>query len=273
MGILENARRLESTLSRSLDQAARRLAPPAARQPLETMHAIVDAVAGRLEPAGRGRFVFPFNRLEISIAASGRTEQSRYEAVLAQSPSLEQRIRERLRAAGCDVPGLRVQTLFVDCAGTAWSEPDFCLECDRVDEAEPVLEEAAPAAEHLKLTVAGGAAEKPTYTFTPGSINIGRCAEVRDSRHRLLRTNHVAFVDATADANHTVSRRHAHIDYAGNGQYRICDDGSTHGTSVVRRGRTIPVPSGARGVRLLSGDDIVLGDARLRVRIVADRTA
>jgi hypothetical protein len=269
MRILENARRLESTLSRSLDQAARRLATPAARQPLETMHAIVDAVAMRLEPAGRGRFVFPFNRIAISIAAATRSEQSRFAAVFAESPSLDERIEERLRAAGCDAPAVRVHTTFVECAQPTWLEPEFAIEFDRVADEEPAVEEAVAEAEHLKLTVVGGTAEKPAYTFSPGAINLGRCADVRDSRHRLLRTNHVAFTDAATDTNHTVSRRHAHIAYsAATRDYRVHDDGSTHGTSVVRHGKTIAVPSGVRGVRLQSGDEIVLGDARLRVRIV-----
>jgi hypothetical protein len=45
------------------------------------------------------------------------------------------------------------------------------------------------------------------------------------------------------------------------------DDGSAHGTAVLRKGQTIPVPQGSRGTRLQSGDDIVLGQAKLRVRI------
>jgi predicted component of type VI protein secretion system len=65
-----------------------------------------------------------------------------------------------------------------------------------------------------------------------------------------------------------VSRRHAHIDYSdGSGDYRIIDDRSAHGTSILRNGKTIDVPTGSRGIRLQSGDDIVLGDARLRVKI------
>jgi hypothetical protein len=46
----------------------------------------------------------------------------------------------------------------------------------------------------------------------------------------------------------------------------VYDDGSEHGTGIVRHGRTLAVPRGARGVRLESGDEIVLGEARLRVR-------
>jgi predicted component of type VI protein secretion system len=111
-------------------------------------------------------------------------------------------------------------------------------------------------------------AEKPAYALSIPRINIGRCADVRDSRNRLIRTNHVAFTDADRTTNDTVSRRHAHIDYTdGSADYRIFDDRSAHGTSVLRDGMTIEVPSGSRGIRLQSGDEIVLGEARIRVKI------
>jgi pSer/pThr/pTyr-binding forkhead associated (FHA) protein len=77
----------------------------------------------------------------------------------------------------------------------------------------------------------------------------------------------VAFLERSGDANQTVSRRHAHIAYEPAGRcFRLHDDGSEHGTGVVRLGRTVAVPRGTRGVRLESGDEIVLGDARVRVR-------
>jgi hypothetical protein len=50
-----------------------------------------------------------------------------------------------------------------------------------------------------------------------------------------------------------------------NGELRLFDDRSAHGTSIVRNGKTISVPAGSKGVRLQSGDEVVLGDARLRV--------
>ena len=105
-------------------------------------------------------------------------------------------------------------------------------------------------------------------TFTGGRIDIGRRAEVLDERQRLIRTNHIAFTEDAGDANTTVSRKHAHIVYsAASGDYRLKDDGSAHGTAVIRDGHTIPVPQGTRGTRLQSGDEIVLGEAKLRVRI------
>jgi hypothetical protein len=49
--------------------------------------------------------------------------------------------------------------------------------------------------------------------------------------------------------------------------YRVHDDGSAHGTAVLRGGRSIDVSRGARGVRLLSGDEVLLGEAKIRVTI------
>jgi pSer/pThr/pTyr-binding forkhead associated (FHA) protein len=118
----------------------------------------------------------------------------------------------------------------------------------------------------ITLAVTNGLADKPDYTLTLDRINVGRCAEVRDSRNRLLRTNHVAFSDGAGPINETVSRAHAHIDCGESGEYRLFDDRSSHGTSIVRIGRTISVPAGSRGVRLQSGDEVVLGEARLRVK-------
>jgi pSer/pThr/pTyr-binding forkhead associated (FHA) protein len=113
-----------------------------------------------------------------------------------------------------------------------------------------------------------GSASQRVYAFTGGRIDIGRRAEVLDQRQRLIRTNQVAFAEDGPDENRSVSRRHAHIAYLDDeGAYRIWDDRSAHGTSLVRNGRTIKVPAGARGTRLSPGDEIVLGHARLKVAI------
>jgi predicted component of type VI protein secretion system len=77
-------------------------------------------------------------------------------------------------------------------------------------------------------------------------------------------------VDGGGGANDSVSRRHAHIVYSESSrEYRVHDDGSAHGTCVLRNSTTIAVPSGSRGIRLQSGDEIVLGEARVRVRITS----
>jgi len=49
--------------------------------------------------------------------------------------------------------------------------------------------------------------------------------------------------------------------------YRLSDDRSAYGTSIVRNGAAIEVPTGSRGIRLQTGDEIVLGEARLKVKL------
>ena len=129
----------------------------------------------------------------------------------------------------------------------------------------------APAVQEpprIKLSVAKGAGEQRAYTFCGGRIDLGRRAEVVDQRQRLIRTNHVVFTEDGPEANQSVSRKHAHVEWnAADRCYRLHDDRSAHGTTIVRGGRTIKVPAGARGTKLENGDEIVLGHARLRVSI------
>ena len=98
-----------------------------------------------------------------------------------------------------------------------------------------------------------GTADRGAYTFTTLPIAIGRGADVRDSRHQLLRINHVAFTEGGDDVKQSVSRRHARIELdEETGRPRLIDDNSAQGTSVIRRGRGIAVPRGSRGLGLQS---------------------
>ena len=264
MDIIAKARQLESRLARTVDRAAQQWSKSGPRGPLEIVHGILEAVEERIEPAGRGTHVFPFNKIKATIVAVSPDARARLSAVLDGHPSLQERISTKLRAAGCDVPNLQVRVSCVGQADPAWTTPEFHVDFSRGAVQE--LPSSSPAVVHeITLTVVSGSAEKPAYALTLDCINLGRCAEVRDRRNRLLRTNHVAFSDGAGPINETVSRAHAHIDCAENGEYRLFDDRSGHGTSIVRTGRTINVPSGSRGVRLQSGDEIVLGEARLRM--------
>ena len=127
-----------------------------------------------------------------------------------------------------------------------------------------------PPPDSIELIVIGGKADRRRFAFAGNRIDIGRGADVVDSMHRLLRRNLIAFNDDGDDATQTVSRRHAHILYRESShEYRVYDDNSARGTSIVRNGATIPVPPGSRGVRLRSGDELLVGRARLQVAIDA----
>ena len=116
----------------------------------------------------------------------------------------------------------------------------------------------------VRVSVLKGTATKKVYTFNELTILMGRTPEVRESAGR-GRRNHVAF----EDANSSVSRAHARLKFDPvRRKYQLLDDGSVHGTLIVRRGETIQVPKrDPRGVLVQSGDEIQLGEASVRVVI------
>ena len=212
MDILGKARKLESTLARTFDRAAQQWSKSGPRGPLEVLHAVLEAVEERIEPAGRGTHVFPFNKIKVSVVAASRDDRARFSRVLDEAPPLQERISRRLRERGCDVPTLHVRIAYVAQPESGWATPECHVDFGRASSADLPQTDAAPVRE-LKLTITNGSADKSTYALALDRINLGRCAEVRDSRNRLIRTNHVVFKDGAGATNDTVSRRHAHIDY------------------------------------------------------------
>ena len=270
MDIGGKARRLERKISRTVDAAVDEFMGRSATAPLEIVHAVLDRAEHEIQDIGRGRRVFPFNHVRVQVLAAPRDREgrARFAAVIEGPPSLSERLADRLRSAGCAANTVRTTVHYVGRRGAPWTHPDFHVEFDRTAAEEPPapLPHVAADIPKIKLTVIMGTAEHRTYAFSGGRIDIGRRAEVLDQRQRLIRTNHVAFSEEGADANQSVSRRHAHIEFSAQDRfYRVWDDRSAQGTSIVRGGRTIKVPAGARGTKLETGDEIALGHARLRV--------
>jgi FHA domain len=267
MDVLGRARRLESTIAAKLDEVAKGLVRSRPREPLEIILAILDAVEQRIEPTGRGTRVFPFNRIELSVVAPSREARGRLEAVFAGGTPLRTRILDRVHSAGCSPADVAVEIQYVARAEPTWSAPEFDLQFARVAQPEVDGRELGPQPGQIDIRVLNGVMDRWAYSFAVPHIDIGRGAEVRDHRNRLIRTNHVVFTEGAGDVNQTVSRKHAHITYEPlTGHFRLHDDGSEHGTEIVRAGKTISVLRGTRGVRLQSDDEVVLGEARVRIR-------
>jgi hypothetical protein len=272
MDIAGKARKLEQRISRTVDAAVVEFIGQNSAAPIEILHAVLDRAELEIQDIGRGRRVFPFNRVRVHvIAAPGdRKSRARLSAVVEGPPSLSERLAERLRSAGCTVDGLQAEIVYARRRSPAWADTDFHIEFDRAD-TESVAPAPSPSvdeATRIRLSVVKGSATQRNYAFGKGRIDIGRRVDIVDERQRLVRTNHVAFGEDGPDANRTVSRRHAHIEYSDADRgYRIWDDRSAQGTSIIRSGRTIKVPTGPRGVRLQSDDEIALGHARLRVTV------
>ena len=130
--IIGNLRRLESNLSRRIEEATQRVAPSNSREPLEITHSIVDVIEKRIEPAGRGKHVFPFDQIAIRIVADSAETKARFEAVLASPPSLRDRIIERIETFGCEWTGLTIGITYVDSVDPQWSSPHFNIQFERV---------------------------------------------------------------------------------------------------------------------------------------------
>ena len=264
--VVAGTRALESRLAGVFEKAAQTVIRPGEPQPLELIEQATDAVARHVQASGRGRYVFPYNAVTVTFVAASDEAQVRFETLCAGPPTLQERIDRRLTSAGCAgaaAADVDVHVAFTVAPDPAWTTPGFGLSLARVDaESRPPRTPAV----RIDLIVTHGTADRGAYTFTSTPIAIGRGSEVRDSRNLLLRINHVAFVEGADEITQSVSRRHARIEIdAATGRPRIIDDNSAQGTSVIRHGRGIAVPRGSRGLGLQPGDEIVLGQARMRV--------
>jgi hypothetical protein len=266
--ILTKVRKIESTIASRFDTAAKRLTKSGPREPLEIVHAVVDAVGLEIQSSGRGKYAFPYNSIQVSVLAPSREVRDRLHIVLDGESGVRRRIEEKLRSAGCRASDVAVTISYAGRAQAHWRDPEFHIKFARVDVPEPPGDVAPTAPPRLELTVSRGTAVRRSYVFDAERIDLGRCVAVKDTDGRLIRSNDIAFVEGAGEVNHSVSRQHAHIAHQpGSQELRLYDDGSVHGTYIVRNGRTVTVPRGSRGVRLKSGDEIGLGDARLRIRI------
>ncbi len=113
MGILDKVVKIEKRIEKL---ASRK---DAVVTPIEIRQAILDDIEGHVQPAGRGRRVFPYDEIAIEVLSSGGRKapgttrtgtlpapgRAELEAVLDPEQGLTDAIGERLREAGCDRVG------------------------------------------------------------------------------------------------------------------------------------------------------------------------
>ena len=230
------------------------------RELVEVHRAILDDVASHVERLPRGKRVFPYVRLDIRIAVPAEERHRAYEVVFADAGALGRDVRSRLEDEEVEIPtGFDVHVDLV-------AELPSAFAISYISPEREQKQAVAPAeVSTVTLSVVQGKADREEYEFRKKRINIGRLSDVPDAQQRLTRRNDVAF----SDAETTVSRAHAHLQWEpAGGRYRLFDDRSATGTTVLREGDFLVVPPGAsKGVPLQSGDEIVLGQARMRFEI------
>lgn len=255
----------EGLLSRGLEKV-RSMFRRGPLEPLELRRSLLDAIERAAEPH---RQHFPFNRLLVHLHAPDDRSRVLLETALEGQPEpFAEAVRRRLADARIPVPkGLGVRwkryTRIPERLEDAFDGQPFYVELQR-----------RKVSTTATLSVVKGRATEGRYTIRSGAtVTIGRQQEVTDARGRLIRRNVVAFLDyADGDLggdlhalHQTISRVHARILFdEPSGTFRLYDDQSTWGTSVVREGYLVPFQVRQQPVALQHGDLIYIGKACLR---------
>jgi pSer/pThr/pTyr-binding forkhead associated (FHA) protein len=263
-------------IEKSLDHRLRSIfaggdAEPGAREAVELYRDALDQIAGRATAGKRGDRVFPFNLITIELAA----ETAERKAVLETLFDVGQ-IGDDVLATLKEERVTPPEDLTVAVKYPEGALVEMRVVCERVEPPEkaaagtiahPTTVELVPA----RLVTLTGVSSKTEFMLDRSRINLGREEEISDMLGRTIRRNELFFPESAHEANPSVSRSHAHIRFdASSGDWRIFDDGSSIGTTLFRDGRRIDVPAHAgRGVALRQGDEIYLGQVRLRFDIAA----
>ena len=236
-------------------------------EPLELRRDLLDAVERAAEPHKKH---FTFNRLLIHILAETDQVRLLYESALeGPGEPLREAVLRRLADARIAVHGsLNVswkfhRTMPQRLASSFKGKPIYVE-----------LHRRKPTTT-ATLTVMQGKARRNQYTIKSGqTVMLGRLEKVIDSKGRLVRRNTVAFQDYEGDRlseaqqqiHRTISRAHASIRYdEADAVFRLYDDQSTWGTSVVREDYEMPIQvKKQHPVPLQDGDLVYLGKACVR---------
>jgi hypothetical protein len=226
-------------------------------EPIEIRREIIREITEHVQSKGGGEYIFPFAEVAVEIFARDATEQQSLEALL-DSTELTEELKSQLGARGCKVENI---TALIDVVQTEVGDETtkpFRIEYRRKRIEHP---SARPTA---RLVVLQGTATQTELLIDRDLIYVGRLNEVKSKAGGLERRNDVAF----ADTETTVSRKHAWLRYHPiEGKFRVYNDPACSlGTQVFRDGRIIVCDS-TRGVQLLSGDELHLGNAQIRFEI------
>lgn len=227
---------------------------PHPKEALEIRREILGEVRDRIEPRGDGEYVFAYHEISVRLFARDAAQRDSFAASFLDDGALESQVREMLAEAGCRGDGVTVAIEIAEEAAEIPFKLDFRRGAKSIASAPGSKRPAA------WLRVTKGKAEQAEYFVGKNVIYLGRLKEVSAKDGGLRRRNDVAFDDSET----SVSREHAHIAFE-EGRFRLYHDRGERGTRLFRDGRAVAVPTtGGRGTQLKSGDEIHLGEARVR---------
>lgn len=240
------------------------------KEALEIRREILTAIRDRIEAKGGGEYLFPYQEITVKLNARDQEHRDSLTAAFVDDDALQTQVREMLAEAGCPSDNVTVAVEIPEVPPNAGdpvagpseptAAPAFKLTFKRLEKNKSPA--AAPTVKRPAawLYVTQGKSDQSEFFIKRDNIYLGRLKEVSSREGGLRRRNDIAF----DDSEDTVSREHAHISYE-DGKFRLYHDLGERPTRLFREGRAVAVPtSGGRGTQLRSGDEIHLGEARLR---------
>ena len=249
--VLRNSGRLDAFVDGLMTRKLRGERPPT---PAELLSGILTGVERGISVAAEGP-VFPYNRVMLDLKVENAERKAELRGALDRQ-QIAAAVIKHLETQ-CRIPAdlrvdLRTQAGYVKAAT-----------CDVEFRNVRAHAEPRPAAA-AKVALLMRADGSDGIPLGEGTFNVGRVAEVHGRDGRLIRRNQVV-LDGEA-ASRTVSRAHARIQGTpvdGALTFLLFDDGSRHGSTIVRDGRAHKVHRGTIGMRLQDGDEVYFGDVRL----------
>lgn len=257
-------KRLRSAIGAAVEQSSRVLNPPltADAGPVEVQAAILECVERETQPQRDGRRKLPADGLTVTVLVDAG-EKPVFQTGLAD---LEAALIARLTEIGCEIrPAFRAVTTFVSRRPAKWQPTQRFAIAWSASASASTSGRGQPA---LQVTVLRGKATRASYVLTEPVIRFGR-TEMPVDDEGTIRHNQVAFVEN--EHNQAVGRGHCRVEFdRSSGSYRVFDEGSANRTSLVRYGAIIPVlPHDPIGIVIVSGDELRLGSAAVRLVIAA----
>jgi hypothetical protein len=256
---------LERKLQAGIGGLAKTVAgAPKEKSLIEICKDVEEDLRSKILAQGRGVRTFPFNRIDLLVFVKDEEQRAAYESVFTGEGGFAERIVAMLAEEGARPRELHTEILVSVDGEQARLDRPYHLRCSRSTVVKPVVDASRKTA---RLTVLRGQALTPEVLTRADRVNIGRLVEVSATNGSVIRINDLAF-----DENETtVAREHAFLRWdAAAGAYLLFDALSgTRGTRLFRSGESYTLPKGAsKGAQLRHGDEIHLGQARIRFELV-----
>src|SRR5215471_10174636 len=169
---------IEKTIERGFRRWTERVLGPAESGELVIVHrAILEEIEGKVQVVSRGRRIFPFSRILVTLVAQDEERRAMLQGAFGER--LGSDVRDLLEGGGCEFPRAFTLEVRTAAAGSGAFEIEYGAEAIKPAPAKPL--------EPGRLILVKGKTDRSRYDLDRARINLGRLAELTDSDHRVVR--------------------------------------------------------------------------------------